>query len=101
MDVYSKTYRVGDKTAFAPGFSRPDQIVWLAGTIVHDACHSNLYAAGEAFTGKKAEITCLTRQLEALEIIEDGSYFRNYVYDLIQGADDPNNQYWTDSNRHW
>ena len=101
MDVYSKTFNVGNKTAFAPGFSRPDQIVWLASTIVHDACHSNQYAGGEAFTGKTAEVNCLKRQLEALELIEDGSYFKNYVFDLIESADDPDSQYWNDPNRHW
>ena len=101
MDVYSKTYMVGDKTAFAPGFSRPYQIVWLASTIVHDACHSNQYAVGEAFTGQTAEVNCLVKQLEALELIEDGSYFRNYVSDLIESADDPDSQYWNDPDRHW
>ena len=101
MDVYSKTYNVGNQSAFAPGFARSDQVVWLAGTIVHDACHSNLYVAGEDFMGKVAEITCLTRQLEALDFIDDGSYFSNYVNELILGADDPNNQYWNVPNRHW
>ena len=101
MDVYSKTYRVGSQTAFAPGFSASEQVVWLAGTIVHDACHSNLYAAGKTFTGKTAEVTCLERQLEALNLIDDGSYFANYVDGLIKGSDDPDNQYRNDPNRHW
>ena len=101
MDVYSKTYRVGSQTAFAPGFSKSEQVVWLAGTIVHDACHSNLYAAGENFTGKVAEITCMERQLATLERIDDTGHFVDYVDSLIKGADDPNNQYWNDPNRHW
>ena len=101
MDVYSKTYKVGSQTAFAPGFSRSDQVVWLAGTIVHDACHSNLYAAGETFAGKAAEISCMERQLATLERMDDSGYFIEYVDGLIKGADDPNNQYWNDPNRHW
>ncbi len=101
MDVYSKIYLVGNQTAFAPGYSRSRQVVWLAGTIVHDACHSNLYAAGEEFTGKAAEITCLERQLATLERIDDTGLFVDYVDSLIKGADDPNNQYWNDPNRHW
>ena len=99
--MYTKTYRVGRQTAFAPGYPTSEQIVWLAGTIVHDACHSNLYRAGEEFTGKAAEITCLERQLEALNLIDDKDSFAKYVKGLIEGADDPNNQYWNDPNRHW
>ena len=99
--MYSKTYMVGIQTAFAPGFSVSEQVVWLAGTIVHDACHSNLYASGEEFSGKVAEITCLERQLEALDLIDDRGTFSNYVDELIKGAEDPDNQYWNDPNRHW
>lgn len=101
MDVYSRTYRIGIATAFAPGFSVSGQVIWLAGTIVHDACHSNLYAQGRAFWGKAAEVTCLERQLEALDQIDGGSFFSNYVEELIEGADDPEHQYWTDPDRHW
>ena len=101
MDVYTKTYRVGRKTAFAPGYSKLEQVVWLAGTIVHDACHSNLYGAGEEFAGKAAEIICLVRQLEALNLIDDKGLLAKYVEGLIEGADDPSNQYWNDPNRHW
>ena len=101
MDVYSKTYLVGDVTAYAPGFGRRQQVIWLAGTVVHDACHSNLYAKGEVFRGKAAEVTCLERQLEALDLIDDGSFFSNYIEELIEGADDPEHQYWNDPNRHW
>ena len=70
MNVYSKTYSVGQQTAFAPGFSSTsEQIVWLAGTIVHDACHSKQYAEGNIFFGRDAEVECLMRQREALGLI--------------------------------
>ena len=101
MDVYTKTYRVGNQTAFAPGFSESQQVVWLAGTIVHDACHSNQYVTGRNHLGKEAEIACLYSQLKSLGLIDNGRYFSNYVDGLIKGADDPDNQYWNDPNRHW
>lgn len=92
INVYSKTYLVREETAFAPGYSRRDQVIWLAGSIVHDACHSNLYIQGEDHYGTAAEVTCLERQLEALELIDDGSHFSNHIKGLIDTADDPENQ---------
>ncbi len=100
MDVFTKTYLVGDETAFAPGFGGDDQIVWLAGTIVHDSCHSRLYSDGEEYIGRDAELACMVDQLAALESI-DNDFFEEYVQDLIDGVDDPENAYWNDPNRHW
>ena len=101
MDVYSKTYLVGQRTAFAPGFSASKQVVWLASTIVHDACHSHQYVEGNAFHGKDAEVECLMRQRAALVLIDDDTLFRDYVTELIEGADDPEDAYWNEPNRHW
>lgn len=100
MDVFTKTYLVGDETAFAPGFNDDDQVVWLAGTIVHDSCHSRLYSEGEEYIGRDAELACMVDQLAALESI-DNDFFENYVQGLIDGVDDPENAYWNDPNRHW
>lgn len=100
MDVFTKTFLVGDETAFAPGFAEEDQIVWLASTIVHDSCHSRLYAEGAEYSGRDAELACMQDQLGALEAI-DNDYFEGYVQSLIDGVDDPDNAYWTDPNRHW
>ena len=99
--MYSKTFFVGQETAFAPGFSPSGQVIWLAGTIVHDACHSYQYAEGNAFFGKEAEVQCLMRQQAALELIDDDTFFSGYVAGLIEGADDPDNAYWNDPDRHW
>jgi hypothetical protein len=33
--------------------------------------------------------------------MENGNYFSNYIQGLIDGADDPKNQYWNQPNRHW
>lgn len=56
MDVFTKTFRVGEETAYAPGFDEGDQVLWLAGTMVHDACHSRLYTEGQTYTGRDAEL---------------------------------------------
>jgi hypothetical protein len=101
MDVVGKVFKVGDVTAHAPGHSRANQLVWYAGTMVHDACHSARYDRGQPASGKDAEVACLTEQREALRLIETGTFFLNYVQGLIDGADDPQNQYWNQPNRHW
>jgi len=100
MDVFTKTFKVGDVTAYAPGYGPEDQVLWLAGTIVHDACHSRLYTDGEEYIGRDAELACLIDQLAALEVLS-GFAFENYIGSLIEGVDDPGNDYWNDPNRHW
>lgn len=101
MDVFTQTYNVGDVTAFAPGYSVDQQVLWFAGTIAHDACHSELFAEGETFAGKDAEVECLTVQLATLELLDDAATFDSYISGLITGAADPENQYWNNPNRHW
>ncbi len=100
MDVFTKTFRVGDVTAYAPGYGPEDQVLWLAGTIVHDACHSRLYTDGEEYVGRDAELTCLEDQLAALLVLS-GFEFEDYIQFLIDGVDDPANEYWNDPDRHW
>jgi len=101
MDVFTKTYLVGQETAYAPGFSRDEQVVWYAGTIVHDSCHSRLYSEGEPYIGRDSELACMLDQLDALEALDRSEFFESYVQGLIDGVDDPENAYWSDPNRHW
>lgn len=101
MYVDEKRFAVGDETAHAPGYDEARQLIWFAGTIVHDAHHSALYIDGEPHAGKDAEVACLTVQKAALLLLTDEPFFANYVQGLIDGADDPANQYWTQPNRHW
>ncbi len=101
MDVFTKTYLVGQETAYAPGFSRDEQVVWYAGTIVHDSCHSRLYSEGEPYIGRDSELACMFDQLDALEALDRSEFFESYVQGLIDGVDDPENAYWNDPNRHW
>jgi hypothetical protein len=103
MYVEEKRYAVGEQTAYAPGYDEAQQLIWYAGTIVHDAHHSARYIRGDDPLGKDAEIACLTVQKAALELMTDDPFFRDYVQGLIDGADDPANQYWNQplENRHW
>jgi hypothetical protein len=101
VNVAEGHYSVGDVTAHIPGFEDDQQLVWYAGTIVHDAHHADLCLRGEVYYGKEAEIACLTVQKAALELLSDDSFFANYVQGFIDGADDPANQYWNQPNRHW
>jgi hypothetical protein len=101
MDVFDKVYLVGEVTAYAPGFPPASQLIWYAGTIVHDSCHSERYDDGLVYLGKEGETACLMDQKAALLLIDTDTYFSDYVQSLIDGAADPANAYWTNANRHW
>ncbi len=101
MDVFNKVYLVGDVTAYAPGFGEDAQLIWYAATIVHDSCHSARYDRGEQHRGKEAEVACLMDQLSALGALNENAGYSSYIQGLIDGADDPENQYWNNPNRHW
>ena len=68
---------------------------------MHDSCHSERYEEGLEYHGKDAEVACLTDQKAALELLDAGTYFLDYVQGFIDGADDPANSYWANPNRHW
>jgi hypothetical protein len=95
------TYRVGEETAYAPGYPADQQVVWLAGTIVHDGCHRARFAANVEPGGRDGELACLVEQVETLALIEDGTTFRDYVQGLVDTIDDPASQYWNNPDRHW
>ena len=101
MMVESRTFLAGEQTAYAPGYEEADQRVWYASTMVHDACHSRLYATGEAHTGRDAELECLMNQVEALKLLDGVGFLTEYVQGLIDGVDDPGNDYWNNPDRHW
>lgn len=80
-------YLVGDATRNAGA-------VWYAGTIAHDAGHSKLYhdyliahfgqsVPSDVWTGKSAEITCLTAQYDALSKIGGTQAQLDYINSLI------------------
>lgn len=94
-------YRVGQETAYAPGYGKDRQAIWLAGTIVHDGCHRARFVAGLSPSGRDAELACLSVQEKALKKIDTPGSFAGYVQNLIETVDDPASQYWTNPNRHW
>jgi hypothetical protein len=101
MYVIEKRFAVGEQTAHAPDYDEERQLLWYASAIVHDAYHSALCASGEPYTGMEAEIQCLMVQKAALELLTDDAFFASYIQGLIDGADDPVNQYWNNPDRHW
>ena len=40
-------------------------------------------------------------QVEALKLLDSVGVFTEYVQGLIDGVDDPGNDYWNDPDRHW
>jgi hypothetical protein len=99
--VTTKTYQVGRQTAYAPGYGEAKQLIWYAGTIVHDSCHSERYHGGLVHNGKEGEVACLIDQKAAIQLFDTDAFFASYIQGLIDGADDPANQYWNTPNRHW
>lgn len=80
--------------------------IWYAGTIVHDAWHSQLYhdylvdhpassVPDNIWTGKDAEQKCLEVQYSALQKIGADQTTLDYVKNVI------NTDYWNDNNRYW
>jgi hypothetical protein len=101
VDIRTGTYEVGDLTAHGPGLEPSQQLAWYASTIVHDATHVQLFREGKPYDGKESEIACLKDQAAVLALIDTEPHLGAYVQGLIDGADDPANQYWNASNRWW
>jgi hypothetical protein len=106
ITVGTRTVQAGDETthdsnlspARSPGLSQSQslayQLAWYASVIVHESCHEREYEHGQPFSGKPGELPCLSDQEAALLLTEPGPTLSNYVQGIIDGADDPTNQYW-------
>ena len=67
---------------------------WLAGTLVHEACHVHRGASGQVPGGLTGERECLRLQIDALEAIgEQGGYIPGLRHTL-SNIDDPAFQWW-------
>ena len=98
QDVIEGKVRVAQDQAFAPGYNPFDQVVWLAGALVYDACIINLYRGGGDYYSDTAAVTCIKERIFALRrldrrdflagIVEDHLY-GNYPHDLIESVPDP------------
>lgn len=85
-------YQVGKPT-------RDAGVIWYAGTIAHDSCHSKQYhdylsnnpsgsVPDDVWTGREAERQCLDVQYDALTKIDADQAFLDYVRNSI------NSEYW-------
>lgn len=93
-------YQVGKATINAG-------IIWYAGTIAHDACHSKQYhdyllnnpsssVPSDVYTGRNAEAQCLAVQYDALSKIGATQETLDYITNII------NSEYWdVDYGERW
>ena len=72
-------------------------VVWVAGVLVHEACHVHLHEAG-LFTvwgsRPEEEKACTEVQLIATDIIDPTDYYHDYLQTLIDNIHDPEYQWW-------
>jgi len=92
--VATRTFVVGEKTAWSPGFGIEEQVLWFASSIVHDAGHSRLYYEGEVYKGRGAELACAHDQVNVLEALGLNVSMGDYTQSWIEGIDDPANAHW-------
>ncbi len=78
----------------APGDA---SIIWVAGVLVHEACHVHVYEAG-LFTAwgsqPEEEKACTEVQLIVTDIIDPTNYYHDYLQTLIDNIHDPAYQWW-------
>ena len=89
MDVYQRTYRLSNRTAFLGGqFLTDDSLTWLAGVLVHEACHvyarQRGYKYNNVYERFREEVICQQVQIEALDEIDvPRNRWRQYLSGLI------------------
>ena len=69
-------------------------VIWLAGIIVHDACHVHRDEAGLQSGGRDGELACLQAQLPALEAIDPRDRYSAWINTLIANIDNIEYQWW-------
>jgi len=77
--------RPGDRTA-----------AWLAGIIVHEACHVHQFDAGLAYSHLEGERACLEVQIEALSLIYPNAQDPFGLRVVLENIDNPEYQWWLD-----
>ena len=80
--------------AFSGGTTGESSLIWLAGVIVHDACHVHLYEAGATHGGLEGERACLQANIEALEAIDPNDRFTSSLRNLLANIENPEYQWW-------
>ena len=70
--------------------------IWLAGIIVHDACHVHQFEAGLPYAHLAGERACLEIQLEALSLIYPNTRDPFGLRVVLENIEDPEYQWWLD-----
>ncbi|MCY4072882.1 MAG: SH3 domain-containing protein [Chloroflexi bacterium] len=70
--------------------------IWLAGIIVHDACHVHQFDAGLPYSHLEGERACLEIQLEALSLIYPNTRDPFGLRVVLENIDNPDYQWWLD-----
>ena len=88
VDVQARSFALPPSHAFLHGgVVIENSIMWLAGVLVHEACHVYRYEAGfpygTEFEMFKEEVICQQIQIDALEVIDPERRFHEYLYGLI------------------
>ena len=70
-------------------------IIWVAGNLVHEACHVHLFQADLTKPRRaEEEKMCTEVQLIAVDIIDPTDYHNDYLKNLIDNIDNPEYQWW-------
>ena len=77
---------------------RPGELtaIWLAGIIVHDACHVNLFDAGLPYSDLPGERACLELQIEALSVFNPTVQDPFGLRSVLENIENPEYQWWLD-----
>ena len=72
-------------------------IAWVAGVLVHEACHVHLHEAGlfkAPHIAPEEEKACTEVQLIVADIIDPANYYHDFLQTLIDNIHDPEYQWW-------
>ncbi|MCY4536729.1 MAG: SH3 domain-containing protein [Chloroflexi bacterium] len=68
--------------------------IWLAGIIVHEACHVHQFDAGLPYAHLEGERACLEIQLEALSLLYPGARDPFGLRTVLENIENPDYQWW-------
>ena len=85
VDVRSRTFHLD--------YHNQDAL-WIAGLLVHEACHVHRYNAGQNPGGVEGEKACTLQQLEAISSINPNSSHVQYLRKIIDKIDTEEGQWW-------
>ncbi len=82
-DILQGIVRVARDSAFPPGYGPSDQVVWLAGELVLEACFINLYRAATDYYSDTASVICLKEQIAILKRLDRSHSFADHVVQYL------------------